>query len=517
VNPPEPLSPPTLLAAERQPDHPALIWRGEAWSYRRFEERIQQAAKRLVSLGLGKEARVGLWAPNSPDWAVLTHAILRVGAVLLPLNTRLTDHEFIFQASGVTALLGDPARAVRARSILPAEIPVFLLDYPMLGPSASAARVAGPPVTDSLEPGPAPRDIPEFWRVAPASSPLPEALDPDAEQAILFTSGTSGKPKGAVLTWGNQLASAEASASLLPLTPADRWLDCMPLFHVGGLNILFRCALAGATVILHERFDAAEVNLACDRDGATVVSLVAATLSRTLDARTTPLPQSVRAVLIGGGPVPPDLIERCPQALPTFGMTETCSGVTLVAPGASDADRATAGRPLARVELQIRGEAGELLPAGSPGMLAVRGPMVMRGYLDTEATDRALPDGWLQTGDFGMLDAEGRLTVLTRRDDLIVSGGENVYPAEIEAALRAHPAVREAAVVAIPHPRWGQAPLAFVVSRQAIEERELRAFLAGHLARYKLPASFHYIEALPQLSNGKIDRRSLEALALHHS
>lgn len=479
---------PTLDAARRFPDHPALICRGEVWTYREFEERIQQAARRLRTRGVTTGTRVAIWAGNSPDWAVLAHAVGRAGGILLPLNTRLTDRELLYQASHADLLLPSPELAARARQALPADMPVLTFD------------------------GTHP-DLEDLWATEPDAAPVSESLDLSAPQAILFTSGTSGVPKGAVITWGNQFASADASASVLPLTPADRWIDCMPLFHVGGLNILYRCALAGAAAILHERFDAEAVNLAFDRDGGTVISLVASTLTRTLDARTTPLPPHVRAVLIGGGPVPPDLVARCPIALPTYGMTETSSGVTLVAPGATEADRATAGKPMAGVELQIRGDDGSVLPSGEPGTITVRGPMVINRYLDPAATAKALKDGWLDTGDYGVLDAEGRLTVLTRRTDLIISGGENVYPAEIEANLRAHPGVGDAAVVAIPHPRWGQAPLAFVVRREPIEVDALSDFLAGRLARYKLPAVYRFLDALPLLSNGKVDRRSLANLA----
>lgn len=479
---------PTFEAARRHPERPALLTRGRVWTYREFEDRIVEAARRLRTLGAGSGTRVGVWAGNSPDWAVLAHAVGRVGGVLLPLNTRLTDLELAEQARHAEILLACPERAPRARIVLAAHVPVLVLD------GASA-------------------ELPEFWAVRPAAGPVSETLDLEAPQAILFTSGTSGSPKGAVLSWANQFASAEASASILPLTVEDRWIDCMPLFHVGGLNILYRCALAGAAVILHERFDPEAVNHAFDHEGGTVISLVASTLSRTLDARTGPLPPSVRAVLIGGGPVPPDLVSRCPVALPTYGMTETCSGVTLVAPGAPEADRATAGRPMAGVELEIRGEGGERLPVGTPGMIVVRGPMVIRRYLDPEATAKAFDDGWLMTGDFGMRDAQGRLIVLTRRTDLIISGGENVYPAEVEAALRAHPDVRDAAVVGIPHARWGQVPLAFVVSDGPMEAEGLREFLSGRLARYKIPAVFRFLEAMPLLSNGKVDRRMLSSLA----
>lgn len=501
---------PTLEAARRMPGHPALGYQGQFWSYRELEALVQGFARRLMALKVRKGTRVGLWATNSPEWVGLAHAIPRLGAILMPFNTRLTDHELKALAAHVDLLIASPELARRARSLMPPDRGVYALGSP---------KAPEPDLPSATE---TPSEIPELAAVEPSPGPVPETLDPDAPHTILFTSGTSGAPKGVVLTWRNQVASAEASASILPLTPTDRWLDCLPLFHVGGLNILYRCALTGAAVILHDRFDPDAVNHSFDHEGATIASLVATTLSRTLNARTTPLPASVRAVLVGGGPVPPDLVARCPQALPTYGMTETCSGVTLVAPGAPDADRATAGRPMKGVDLEIRDEHGNRLPPETPGLIVVRGPMVTRGYLDDEATKRSIQEGWLMTSDFGLMDAEGRLTVLSRRTDLIVSGGENIYPAEVEAALRAHPNVQDAAVVGAPHPRWGQSPLAFVVAKTALAdaepgrlrgEEELHGFLAERLARYKLPSGYHFVTELPLLSNGKIDRLALKRLA----
>jgi O-succinylbenzoic acid--CoA ligase len=317
--------------------------------------------------------------------------------------------------------------------------------------------------------------------------------DPAAGEpaTILFTSGTTGAPRAARLALENHLASARAANEVLGIDARSRFVCALPLFHVGGLAIAFRCRLAGATLLLHERFDAQAVA----RDlcsGATHASLIAGTLARLLDACDR-FPPSVRAVLIGGGPVPAALLERARRAglpvLQTYGLTETASMATCERPG--EADGATAGPPMPGLDLRI--EAGEI---------QVRGPQVMRGYLGAPPLA-----GWLGTGDLGELDARGRLIVHARRTDLIVSGGENIYPAEVEAALLTHPAVREAAVVPAPDERWGQVGVAYVATSAA--ESELRDFLRARIAKFKVPARFVVLAELPRNATGKVDRKRL--------
>jgi o-succinylbenzoate---CoA ligase len=317
-------------------------------------------------------------------------------------------------------------------------------------------------------------------------------VPPAGEAAlVLFTSGTTGSPKAARLARANLEASALAANQILEVNARSRFLCVLPLFHVGGLGILFRCRLAGATVVLHERFDAAAVAREL-REGATHASLVATTLERVL-AHGAAYPPVV--VAVGGGPVPKPLLERARRAglrvLQTWGMTETCSMATCER--LDDADGSTAGAPLPGFEVLV-----------DQGEIVVRGPAVMRGYIGQPA----LEGGFFRTGDLGELDARGRLVVHARRNDLIVSGGENVYPAEVEAALLAHPLVREAAVLPAPDARWGQIGVACVVT--TAPESELREFLAGRLARYKVPARFVSVPELPRNAAGKVDRVALQ-------
>jgi O-succinylbenzoic acid--CoA ligase len=295
-------------------------------------------------------------------------------------------------------------------------------------------------------------------------------------------------------------------------------LGTLPLFHVGGLAMLTRCAYEGGCLLLHDRFDAEAVNRAIDVDGATHASFVATTLERVLDARgDRPLPESFRLALIGGGPVPTPLLARARGArllaLQTYGLTEACSQVTTERP--SEADGRTAGPPLPGLEVRITGPEGEALGPGREGDIEVRGPTVMAGYLNRpEATREALRDSWLRTRDMGTLDERGRLTVLSRRTDLIVRGGENLYPMEIETVIAAHPSVQEVAVVGLADARWGEVPVAFVVLRAGHAlPGELDGWCRRSLAGFKIPSRFLVLDALPRNAMGKVERTVLRQRA----
>jgi O-succinylbenzoic acid--CoA ligase len=326
-----------------------------------------------------------------------------------------------------------------------------------------------------------------------------------------------GRPKGVMLTYGNHLWSAVGSALNLGLRGDDRWLACLPLFHVGGLAILMRSVIYGVSVVLQRGFDPAAVNRAIDDEGVTIVSLVSSMLQRMLEARgERPYPPGLRCVLVGGGPVPRPLLEECARrgvpAVQTYGLTEAASQVATLAPEDALRKLGSAGKPLLPIELRIEGEDGKVLPAGEPGEIVVRGPVVTPGYLNRpEETKRVLRDGWLHTGDFGRLDEEGYLYLLDRREDLIVSGGENVYPAEVEEVLESHPAVLEVGVAGLADERWGRLVAATVVLRpgEAASEEELLAFCRARLAPYKLPKRLRFADGLPRNASGKLLRRAL--------
>jgi O-succinylbenzoic acid--CoA ligase len=302
----------------------------------------------------------------------------------------------------------------------------------------------------------------------------------------MFTSGTTSAPRPVVLTYGNWLASALGSAAALGLDLRERWLCPMPPVHVGGLSVLVRSAIYATTAVLHERFDTGAVleELMDPGRRTTLVSLVPTMLARLLDAGLS-APPSLRWALLGGGPIAPALLARAQDArvpvAPTYGMTEACSQI------------ATHGWPLPGVELELADD-GEIL---------VRGATVSSGAL--------APDGWLHTGDLGAFDDRGRLAIVGRKADTIVTGGENVAPTEVEDILLEHPAVAEAGVFARPDPEWGEAIVARVVLRDGREigSEELRAFCAGRLARFKVPKVLEFTDELPRTASGKLLRRSL--------
>jgi O-succinylbenzoic acid--CoA ligase len=313
-----------------------------------------------------------------------------------------------------------------------------------------------------------------------------EPLALAATATVMHTSGTTANPRPVTLSYANWLAAALGSAAALGLDQQEQWLCPLPLAHVGGLSILIRSVIYGTTVVLHERFDpdAVAAELMDRQRRVTLVSLVPTMLARVLDSGLR-APPTLRWALLGGGPIAPALLARAAAAevpvAPTYGMTEACSQI------------ATHGWPLPGVELRTDPD-GEVLVRGA-----------------TVAPSALASDGWLHTGDIGSLDRRGRLTIAGRKADTIVSGGENVAPAEVEAVLLEHPAVADAAVHARAHPEWGEAVVATVVLRAglSVDAEELQALCGARLAGYKVPKAVEFAESLPRSASGKLLRRRL--------
>jgi O-succinylbenzoic acid--CoA ligase len=479
--------------AKVSPDAPALIHAGQVVDYRALAEEVACWATDIRAMQIRRGDVVAMLHGNAPEVAHLLWALRAIGAVLLPLNTRLTSDELVHQL-----------RDGRAR--------LLVHDAAFADTAEVVAERAG-----------------RIGRASTAGGRLRNLQMPRVEQvatqldalALLYTSGTTGRPKGALLSAAALRASAVASEILLGADAGARWLACMPLFHVGGLSILVRSCLGGGCAIVHDRFDPHAVSAALDEQAVTGVSLVATMLGALLDARgPRPAPASLRCVLLGGGPTPAPMIERA-RALgypvaPTYGLTEAASQVATRLPGDLRAPADGHMQPLPATRLRIVDEQGVVVPAGAPGEIQVCGPTLMSGYLgDADATRKVLAGGWLRTGDLGCLDAEGRLQVHDRRDDLIVSGGENVYPAEVEAVLCAHPGVSEAGVAARADDVFGARPVAWWVPGAGTDmpsDADLEAWCRARLASYKVPTAFQRIDALPRTSSGKLIRRQLPSL-----
>jgi O-succinylbenzoic acid--CoA ligase len=480
------------------PDQPALTLRDSTLTFGALAARARVLALRLRALGVRDGDLVATLLPNSLAFVELVHALPLCGATLLPLNVRLTPRELAFQLEDARpallihagASLGEAAREAAGRTI--ARVATERCDAPFL---------------DDV--------VPMFLNDAA----LRDAIDLEAVCAVLYTSGTTGAPKGAELRHANLLWSALGSALHLGALPGERWLACLPLFHVGGLSILARSVLTGSEVVLHETFAPDAVAHALAHERVALVSLVAVMLERLLDLwGERPAPPTLRCVLLGGGPAKRVLLERA-RALgfpivTTYGLTEAASQVaTLPLHEIGRRDDAV-GKPLLGTEIRIADESGATLAPGEPGEILVRGPTLMRGYLRRpEETARALRDGWLHTGDVGTLDADGFLRVLDRRADLIVSGGENIYPAEVEAILVSHPGVAEAAVIGVADASFGQRVAAYIVARDDVpaSDTELERYCRANLAGYKIPRAFHRVAELPRNASGKILRRALAA------
>ncbi len=426
------------------PDRTALAADGVEVSYAELEAESTWVARRLAAQGLRRGSLAALTMHPGREQVVLIHALMKVGAVLLPLSPRLSAAERtgLIATEEPTIDLGDPGELTQSEA-----------DLPLLGEH-----------------------------------------DMDEPVARVLTSGSTGAPRPIGLSYGNFLWSAVGSAFNIGVEPEDRWLCCVPLNHVSGLSIAMRSVIYGTTAVLHDGFEAERVAAALDEDRITVLSLVTTMLTRLLEVGADL--SGPRAILVGGGPVPEEPLEeaigRGATVVQTYGLTETCSQVTTLAPADARRKLGSAGRPLLTTHLRIQD--GEIL---------VQGPTVASGCADS--------DGWLHTGDLGRIDEEGFLYVEDRIDDLIVSGGENVVPAEVEKVLLRHPEVADAAVIGREDPEWQQAVTAVVVLESGSEATpdELRRHCAETLAAFKVPKRVELAAALPRTPSGKLMRRAL--------
>jgi O-succinylbenzoic acid--CoA ligase len=423
-------------AARTRPEHLAVAAPDGSVTYAELDSHADRTARRLAALGVGQGGKVATTLPPSIEFCALLHAAPRIGAALAPLNTRLPTDARRAQAEAVGADV--------------------VVDAPLDGMEAA---------------------------VEPSSE-----LDPGAVHTVLFTSGTEGEPKRVELTVGNQDASAAGSAAAFGIGASDRWLCALPLFHVAGLGILVRCARNATTAVLHGGFDAAAVTAALADDEISLVSLVPTQLRRLRNAGLMHA-SCLRALLLGGGPIPPDLVEWARDVgLPvrcTYGMTETASQVAVTGPWES------AATPLPNAKLAI----------GADNEILVRGPMV--------APAAIADDGWLHTGDRGSIDHHGHLHVEGRIKELIVTGGEKVAPAAVEAVLVAHPAIDDAGVAGTPDQEWGEAVTAYVVERRPVSDYDLLSFCRERLAGYQVPKRIVRVESLPRNATGKLLRGRL--------
>ena len=475
--------------ARSTPDDLALINTNSEmrWSYSGLDAAVDETAGRLAALGIEPGDHVGMLLSTQLLSVCLIHAAQRLGLRLVPLNDRLTATELTTQIEHSNlAMLVCGADTEQLAVEAAGSTPVASVDDPQWEEVKSFRAVEPEPVE------------PVDWEL-------------DDPQLMVFTSGSTGQPKAVVLTMGNLLSSAAASGFRLGVSPDDRWLLTLGLYHVGGIAPILRSTLYGTAVVLRDSFDPGGVADDIERYDVTVVSLVPTMLSEMLERRGT-LSDSLRAVLLGGAPAPDSLIERCRNysipVFPTYGMTETASQIATARPQQAFERTGTVGRPLMWTELTIVDDDGMPVETGERGEIVVSGPMVTSGYYgDVDANVDAFCEHGLRTGDIGYVSEHGYLHVLNRIDDRIISGGENIDPGEIVEVLRSHQDIDEAAVVGIEDETWGECVAALIVPRtEGLSEDMIESHCRERLAGYKLPRVIALTEALPRTASGTIKR-----------
>ncbi|WP_251554570.1 o-succinylbenzoate--CoA ligase [Neobacillus muris] len=472
------------------PDRAAVYFNDQTLTFRSLYENSVNTAGRLQVLGVKKNQFVGVLLKNQLDTVVTLFALQLLGVKAVILNNRLTVTDLVWQLQDSKSsflILDESFSEVQetVKNHLP-EVPAITL---------SQLKDTDP-------------DVPI----------IQEQISLEDVCTIMYTSGTTGNPKGVMQTYGNHWWSSVGSALNLGITEKDCWLCSVPLFHISGYSILMRSVIYGMPIVLHEKFDVEKTIEDIGDKQVTIMSVVGTTLSRIVNALgDNRLPAQFRCMLLGGGPAPLPLMQACVKkeipVFQTYGMTETASQIVTLSPEYSLSKLGSAGKPLFPSEIKIVLDNGQAAQAGEAGEIVVKGPNVTKGYLHRpEATQEKIRDGWLHTGDIGIIDQDGFLYILDRRSDLIISGGENIYPAEIEAVLLSHADIEEAGVTGLEDKKWGQVPVAFIVKKAEsnLTSIELQQFCLNHLAKYKIPKQFYFVDKLPRNAAKKLLRRTLK-------
>ncbi|MGP7999367.1 MAG: long-chain-fatty-acid--CoA ligase [Streptosporangiaceae bacterium] len=490
----------TARRARKTPGRVAVRHAGTEISYARLHDRVLRLARGLRRLGTGPGDRVGYLGPNHPAFLEAFFATGTAGAVFVPLNVRLAGPELAYQLadSGTTVLIcaAPPAATLGRLAAVPPAVQLVALQQPAPGQHDYENLLAGPP--------PEPADVPV------------SLADPCL---IMYTSGTTGAAKGATLTHGNITWNAINVLVDADFRDDEVALAVAPLFHTAGLNMLcLPTLLKGGTVVIEPAFEPARALQAISQHRVTSMFGVPASYDAMAAA-----PgwagadlSSLRLLLCGGAPVPDATIQRYLSRGLTFiqgyGMTEAAPGTLLLDAAHAVSKAGSAGVPHFFTDVRVaRPDLAEASP-GERGEILVSGPNVMPGYWGRpDATAAVLDAGWLHSGDVGCADADGYVSVVDRIKDMIISGGENIYPAEVENALLGHPAVADCGVIGVPDATWGEVGRAIVVLRPGatVTEAELLGFLDGRLARYKIPKSVQFTQALPRTATGKILKKQL--------
>jgi acyl-CoA synthetase (AMP-forming)/AMP-acid ligase II len=479
------------MSAERFPHKVAIICNGTQVTYQKLNSRVNQLAHGFLAHGITRTKRVALLMYNSIEMVETIFSLAKVGGVGIPLNFRLSPPELLYsiEKSDATTLIAGEEFEPTIHQLRP-QLPC--VEYLTI----SHLALNQPDHEPSLK------------------------VQPDDESFIIYTSGTTGKPKGAVLTHRNHFWNALNYTLAYQMNERDVELALSPMFHSSTLGRIFTYVFNGATFITSPHFDPEQAMTLVHRYQVTSI-----TQTPTMYAAMFNLPHhhrystnSVTRVVSGAAPLFPkvkgELAHLFPQAgiYDLYGLTEASPGISILTPHAPPEKMRSVGKPMMSVTIKIVDDEGRALPRGENGEIACRGPNVMKGYYnDPTATQEALKEGWLHTGDMGNIDQDGYLYLTGRKKELIISGGENISPPEVEAVLAQHPLIQEAAVIGVPDDYWGESVKAIVVLKpgKKLTEQEVIEYCTAQLARYKKPKSVEFVDTLPKNAGGKVIKAAL--------